>query len=337
MQVTGQETRYDVVGIGNAIVDIIGRCDDAFLSKNDLAKGFMRLIDAGEADRLYGLMGPSIERSGGSAANTVAGLASFGGRGAFIGRVADDQFGKVFWHDIRAAGVAFETVPASGGLPTAVCLILVTPDGERTMNTFLGASTELGVAEVDAAMIAAAKVTYLEGYLFDKPEAKAAYYAAAEIATRAGRKTALSLSDAFCVDRHRADFRTLIGSGTNILFANEKEITALYEVNSFEEAVSAVRGACDVAVLTRSEAGSLIVTANDTVQVRPVRVDRVVDATGAGDLYAAGFLYGYTRNLNLADCGRLGSLAAAEVISHLGARPERPLATIARQEGLAAS
>ena len=331
-----QETRYDVVGIGNAIVDIFGHCDDAFLSKHDLAKGFMRLIDAQEADRLYGLMGPAMERSGGSAANTIAGLASFGGKGAFIGRVADDQFGKVFWHDIRASGVAFETAPATGGLPTAVCLILVTPDGERTMNTFLGASTELGPAEVDAAMIAAAKVTYLEGYLFDKPEAKEAFHAAAAIAAKAGRKTALSLSDAFCVDRHRADFRKLVKSEIDILFANEKEITALYEVNSFDEAAAAVRGECEIAVLTRSESGSVIVTQKETVQVRPTRVEKVVDATGAGDLYAAGFLYGYTRNLKLVDCGRLGSLAAAEVISHLGARPELPLSTIAKQEGLIA-
>jgi sugar/nucleoside kinase (ribokinase family) len=331
-----QETRYDVVGIGNAIVDIFGHCDDAFLSKHDLAKGFMRLIDAQEADRLYGLMGPAMERSGGSAANTIAGLASFGGKGAFIGRVADDQFGKVFWHDIRASGVAFETAPATGGLPTAVCLILVTPDGERTMNTFLGASTELGPAEVDAAMIAAAKVTYLEGYLFDKPEAKEAFHAAAAIAAKAGRKTALSLSDAFCVDRHRADFRKLVKSEIDILFANEKEITALYEVNSFDEAAAAVRGECEIAVLTRSESGSVIVTQKETVQVRPTRVEKVIDATGAGDLYAAGFLYGYTRNLKLVDCGRLGSLAAAEVISHLGARPELPLSTIAKQEGLIA-
>jgi sugar/nucleoside kinase (ribokinase family) len=281
-------------------------------------------------------MGPSIERSGGSAANTIAGLASFGGRGAFIGRVADDQFGKVFWHDIRASGVAFETAPATGGLPTAVCLILVTPDGERTMNTFLGASTELGPAEVDAGMIAAAKVTYLEGYLFDKPEAKEAFHAAAAIAAKAGRKTALSLSDAFCVDRHRADFRKLVKSEIDILFANEKEITALYEVNSFDEAAAAVRGECEIAVLTRSESGSVIVTQKETVQVRPTRVEKVVDATGAGDLYAAGFLYGYTRNLKLVDCGRLGSLAAAEVISHLGARPELPLSAIAKQEGLIA-
>jgi sugar/nucleoside kinase (ribokinase family) len=331
-----QETRYDVVGIGNAIVDIIGRCDDSFLSKHDLAKGFMRLIDAQEADRLYALMGPSIERSGGSAANTIAGVASFGGRGSFIGRVADDQFGKVFWHDIRAVGVDFDTDPATSGLPTAVCLILVTPDGERTMNTFLGASTELGSREVDADKIAASKVTYLEGYLFDKPEAKAAFYTAAGIAAKAGRKTALSLSDAFCVDRHRADFRKLIKSGTDILFANEKEITALYEVNSFDDAVTAVRSECEIAVLTRSEAGSVIVTPKETVHVRPTHVEKVVDATGAGDLYAAGFLYGYTRNLKLVDCGRLGSLAAAEVISHIGARPERPLAAIAKQEGLIA-
>jgi sugar/nucleoside kinase (ribokinase family) len=331
-----QETRYDVVGIGNAIVDIIGRCEDGFLSKHDLAKGFMRLIDAQEADRLYGLMGPAMERSGGSAANTIAGLASFGGNGAFIGRVADDQFGKVFWHDIRASGVAFEAAPATGGLPTAVCLILVTPDGERTMNTFLGASTELGPNEVDAATIAAAKVTYLEGYLFDKPEAKAAFHVAAAIAAKAGRKTALSLSDAFCVDRHRTGFRKLVKSEVDILFANEKEITALYEVNSFDEAVAAVRGECEIAVLTRSEAGSLIVTAKELVQVRPAHVDKVVDATGAGDLYAAGFLYGYTRNLRLVDCGRLGSLAAAEAISHIGARPEKALLSIAQEEGLVA-
>ena len=329
-----EETRYDVVGIGNAIVDIIGRCDDAFLSKHDLAKSFMRLIDANEADRLYGFMGPSIERSGGSAANTIAGLASFGGRGAFIGRVADDQFGKVFWHDIRAAGVTFETAAADNGLPTAVCLILVTPDGERTMNTFLGASTELGAAEVDPRMIAAAQVTYLEGYLFDKPEAKQAFHTAAGIAAKSGRKTALTLSDAFCVDRHRADFRKLVRQGVDILFANEKEITALYEVNSFEEAVAAVRGECDIAVLTRSEAGSLIATAKEIVEVRPAHVAQVVDATGAGDLYASGFLFGLTRGLKLIDCGRLGSLAAAEVISHIGARPEIPLVNIARENGL---
>jgi sugar/nucleoside kinase (ribokinase family) len=328
------DTRYDVVGIGNAIVDIIGRCDDAFLSKHDLDKGRMHLIDAGQADALYAAMGPGTERSGGSAANTIAGFASFGGSGAFIGRVADDQFGKVFEHDIRAMGVTYDTAPAKSGAPTALCLILVTPDGERTMNTFLGASTELGTGEVDAELIMAAKVTYLEGYLFDKPEAKQAFYRAAALAAEAGRKTALTLSDAFCVDRHRDDFRKLVHEGIDILFANETEITALFEVNKFEEAVAAVRGACDIAVLTRSAQGSVIVTPTATIDVRPKPVGQVVDVTGAGDLYAAGFLYGLTRQLSLADCGRLGSLAAAEVISHIGARPEKPLSELARKEGL---
>src|SRR5689334_20342376 len=235
------DTRYDVVGIGNAIVDIIGRCDDVFLHKHDLRKGFMRLVDAEEAERLYALLGPGTERSGGSAANTIAGLASFGARSAFIGRVAEDQFGEVFAHDIRAIGVAFNPAPTTSAAPTAVCIIFVTPDGERTMNTFLGASTELGPQEIDEAIIASAQVTYLEGYLFDKPAAKEAFRRAADIAAKAGRKTALTLSDAFCVDRHRDDFRKLVHHGVDILFANEKEITALYEVNRFEEAVAAVR------------------------------------------------------------------------------------------------
>ena len=328
------DTRYDVVGIGNAIVDIIGRCDDAFLAKHDLRKGFMRLIDAQQAEETYALMGDGIERSGGSAANTIAGLASFGARAGFIGRVADDQFGTVFAHDIRAIGVTYETPPAKNGPPTALCLIFVTPDGERTMNTFLGASTELGPAEVDPRMIAAAQVTYLEGYLFDKPEAKQAFHTAAGLAAKAGRKTALTLSDAFCVDRHRDDFRKLVRHGVDILFANEKEITALYEVNRFEEAIAAVRGDCEIAVLTRSERGSVIVTKRTTIDIAPKPIRKVVDVTGAGDLYAAGFLYGLTRSLSLADCGRLGSLAAAEVIGHIGARPEQPLMQLARVEGL---
>ncbi len=328
------DTRYDVVGIGNAIVDIIGRCDDAFLTNHDLRKGFMRLVDGHVADQLYSLMGPGIERSGGSAANTIAGLASFGARAAFIGRVADDQFGKVFAHDIRTIGVTFNTPPATSGAPTALCIIFVTPDGERTMNTFLGASTELGAREVDETLIASAQVTYLEGYLFDKPEAKEAFHAAATIAAKAGRKTALTLSDAFCVDRHRDDFRRLVHHGVDILFANEKEITALYEVNRFEEAVAAARCDCEIAVLTRSELGSVIITERATIDIRPEPVAKVIDVTGAGDLYAAGFLYGYTRGLSFADCGRLGSLAAAEVIGHVGARPEQPLKQLARAEGL---
>lgn len=329
-----EDTRYDVVGIGNAIVDIIGRCDDAFLSKHDLPKGFMSLIDARQADALYGIMGPAIERSGGSAANTIAGLSSFGAKGAFIGRVADDQFGKVFAHDIRAIGVNYDTAPAKNGAPTALCLIFVTPDGERTMNTFLGASTELGSGEVDAKMIEAANVLYLEGYLFDKPEAKNAFRTAAAIAAKAGGKTALTLSDAFCVDRHRDDFRRLVQDGVDILFANETEITALFEVNNFDEAVAAVRGACEIAVLTRSEDGSVIVTADEIVSVAAEPVDKVVDVTGAGDLYAAGFLFGLTRSLELAACGRLGSLAAAEAISHIGARPEKSLDQLARDAGI---
>lgn len=329
-----EDARYDVVGIGNAIVDIIGRCEESFLSKHDLQKGFMHLINAEQADKLYALMGPAIERSGGSAANTIAGLASFGSRAGFIGRVADDQFGKVFTHDIRAIGVTYDTPPAKSGAPTALCLILVTPDGERTMNTFLGASTEFGTGEVDVDLIASAKVTYLEGYLFDKPEAKQAFHTAASVAAQAGRKAALTLSDAFCVDRHRDDFRKLVHHGVDILFANEKEITALYEVNTFAEAAAAVRGECEVAVLTRSEQGSVIVTSKAMIDIRPEEAAQVVDVTGAGDLYAAGFLYGYTRELSLADCGRLGTLAAAEIISHIGARPERPLRELARREGL---
>ena len=328
------DTRYDVVGIGNAIVDIIGRCDNAFLTKHEMRKGYMRLVDAREAEHLYALLEGGLERSGGSAANTIAGLASFGARSAFIGRVADDKLGQVFARDIRTIGVAYDTAPATSGAPTALCIIFVTPDGERTMNTFLGASTELGPQEVDEELIASAQVTYLEGYLFDKPEAKEAFRTAAAIAGKAGRKTALTLSDAFCVDRHREDFRKLVHHGIDILFANEREITALYEVNRFEDAVTAVRGDCEIAVLTRSALGSVIVTDRATIDIRPEPVAQVVDVTGAGDLYAAGFLYGLARGLSLAGCGRLGSLAAAEVIGHIGARPEQPLKQLARAEGL---
>jgi sugar/nucleoside kinase (ribokinase family) len=325
---------YDVVGIGNAIVDIIARCDDAFLSKHDLAKGFMRLIDAAEAARLYEAMGPAIERSGGSAANTIAGLASFGGRGGFIGRVAADQFGGIFHHDIRSLGVAYDTAPAIDGAPTARCLILVTPDGERTMNTFLGASVDFAAADIDRDMIAAAKIVYLEGYLFDREEAKAAFGEAARAAKASGAKVALSLSDAFCVDRHRADFRHLVREGADIVFANEKEITALYEVNSFQEAADAALQDCEMAVLTRSEVGSLIVAKGESIPIQADPVAKVVDLTGAGDLYAAGFLFGLSQGLPLPACGRLGSLAAAEAIGHIGARPETSLRQLAQASGV---
>jgi sugar/nucleoside kinase (ribokinase family) len=328
------EKRYDVVGIGNAIVDIIARCDDGFLSKHDLAKGFMRLIDAEEANRLYAAMGPAVERSGGSAANTIAGLASFGGKCGFIGRVAADQFGGIFRHDIRSLGVAYETPPASDGAPTARCLILVTPDGERTMNTFLGASVDFTAGDLDTALIEAARIVYLEGYLFDRDDAKAAFREAAQAAKAAGAKVALSLSDAFCVDRHRADFQAFVRDGADIVFANEKEITSLYEVNSFEEAADAALEDCEMAVLTRSEEGSVIVASGEAIEIAADSVPLVVDVTGAGDLYAAGFLYGLTKRAPLAICGQLGSLAAAEVIGHIGARPETPLRKLALGRGL---
>ncbi|MGC2409481.1 MAG: adenosine kinase [Methyloceanibacter sp.] len=328
------ERNYDVVGIGNAIVDIIAGCDDAFLSKHDLAKGFMRLIPAGEAGRLYEAMGPAIERSGGSAANTIAGLASFGAKCGFIGRVAADQFGGIFRHDIRSLGVTYETPPSQDGAPTARCLIFVTPDGERTMNTFLGASVNFAAPDIDASLIEAAKIVYLEGYLFDREDAKAAFREAARLARQFGAKVALTLSDAFCVDRHRADFQVLIREGTDIVFANEKEITTLYEVNSFAEAADAALQDCELAVLTRSEAGSVIVAKGETILIEPEPIRKVVDVTGAGDLYAAGFLYGLTRGAPLGTCGRLGSLAAAEVIGHIGARPEISLRQLARERGL---
>jgi sugar/nucleoside kinase (ribokinase family) len=328
------EKRYDVVGIGNAIVDIISRCHDGFLAKHDLAKGFMRLIDAEEANRLYAAMGPAVERSGGSAANTIAGLASFGAKCGFIGRVAADQFGGIFRHDIRSLGVAYDTLPATDGAPTARCLILVTPDGERTMNTFLGASVDFKPEDLDLALISAAKIVYLEGYLFDRDEAKAAFREAARAAKEAGAKVALTLSDAFCVDRHRADFKALVREGADIIFANEREITTLYQVNSFEEAADAALQDCELAVLTRSEEGSVIVAAGETIEIPADKVSQVVDMTGAGDLYSAGFLYGLTHGAPLRVCGRIGSLAAAEVIAHIGARPEVSLRKLAKENGL---
>jgi sugar/nucleoside kinase (ribokinase family) len=330
------EKTYDVVGIGNAIVDIIARCDEGFLTKHDLSKGSMRLIDAEEANRLYGAMGPAVERSGGSVANAIAGLASFGAKTGFIGRVAADQFGGIFRHDIRSLGVAYDTMPATDGAPTARCLILVTPDGERTMNTFLGASVDFAPGDLDLAMIEAARVVYLEGYLFDRNEAKAAFREAASAAKEAGAKVALSLSDAFCVDRHRHDFRVLVRDGADIVFANEKEITTLYRVNSFEEAAEAVSEDCELAVLTRSEAGSVILARGQSLEVEADKVGRVADLTGAGDLYSAGFLYGLTLGAPLPLCGRLGSLAAAEVIGHIGARPETSLRLLAQERGLIA-
>lgn len=318
------EHTYDILGIGNAIVDVVARADDGFLSRHDMHKGAMNLIDTATADKIYAAMPAGQESSGGSAANTCAVAANLGARVAYIGKVADDQLGEVFRHDIKAVGVHFPTAPLSGGAPTARCLILVTPDGQRTMNTFLGACVTLTTADVDPDLVAACAVTYLEGYLFDPPEAQAAFRKAAAAAHAAGRQVALSLSDAFCVNRHRAAFLDLVANHVDILFANESEITALYECNTFEEAAEAARKDVGLAALTRSEAGSLILRGAETVTVA-AEPTKVLDTTGAGDAYAAGFLSGLTAGKTLAQCGRMGSIAAAEVISHFGARPETDL------------
>jgi sugar/nucleoside kinase (ribokinase family) len=324
----------DVVGIGNAIVDVLVQADDAFLSTHGLAKGTMTLIDAARADALYAVMGPGVEESGGSAGNTMAGIASLGGAGAYIGKVRNDQLGEVFRHDITAIGVRFATAPARSGPPTARSFIIVTPDAQRTMNTYLGACVDLGPEDIDHEIIDAAQVTYLEGYLFDPPRAKEAFRKAAQRAHSAGRRVSLSLSDPFCVGRHRAEFRDLVTHHVDILFANEAEICSLYETDDFDAAAREVRRHCDVAALTRSEKGSVVVTRDHTHMIDAARVARVVDTTGAGDLYASGFLYGLTHGRDLATCGKLGSLCAAEAISHFGARPAEKLAALARQAGL---
>jgi fructokinase len=315
---------YDILGIGNAIVDVVARTDDQFLSRHDMHKGAMILVDSTAADAIYAAMPPGRESSGGSAANTCAVAAGLGARVAYVGKVADDQLGGVFRHDINAVGVHFPTVPLIGGAPTARCLILVTPDGQRTMNTFLGACVSLTEVDVDAALVASAAVTYLEGYLFDPPAAQAAFRKAAEAAHAAGRRVALSLSDAFCVNRHRAAFLDLVANHVDILFANETEITALYERNSFEEAAAAVRENVAMAALTRSEAGSVILHGDATLTIE-AEPTTVVDTTGAGDAYAAGFLAGLTAGRSLNLCARMASIAASEIISHYGARPEADL------------
>ena len=318
------ELTYDILGIGNAIVDVVARSDDSFLSRHDMHKGAMALVDAPTAAAIYLAMGPGLESSGGSAANTCAVAALLGSRVAYLGKVADDQLGQVFRHDINAVGVHFPSAPLIGGPPTARCLILVTPDGQRTMNTFLGACVTLTEDDVDEDLVAAAAVTYLEGYLFDPPAAQAAFRRAATAAHAAGRQVALSLSDAFCVNRHRDAFRDLVAGHVDILFGNETEITALYEENTFDAAAEAARRDVDLAVLTRSEAGSLILRGAEMLEIA-AEPAKVVDTTGAGDAYAAGFLAGLTGGRSLPACGRLGSIAAAEVISHYGARPESDL------------
>jgi len=324
----------DVVGIGNAIVDVIAHADERFLAAEGLALGAMTLIDAERAESLYRKMGPATESSGGSAGNTMAGIASLGGTGGYIGKVRDDLLGEVFRHDITAIGVRFETPAATSGPGTARCLVMVTPDGQRTMGTYLGACVDLSPGDLDAALIGAAQVTYLEGYLFDPPKAQVAFRTAAAIAHRAGHRVALSLSDPFCVGRHRAAFRELVAGEVDILFANEAEICSLYETDDFEQAAAAVKGHVAVAALTRSAHGSVILADGAAHDIAAVPVARVVDTTGAGDLYAAGFLYGLTRGLALPICGAVGSLCAAEIISHVGARPEGTLSGLVKAAGL---
>ena len=323
-----QAAEFDVLGIGNAIVDVLARSEDTFLDEHGLSKGSMALIDAGQADALYDRMGPGVEVSGGSVANSAVGVASLGGRAAYIGKVRDDELGRIFAHDIRAAGVTFDTPAANEGPGTARCLILVTPDAQRTMSTYLGACTRLGPEDVDVDRVAAAAVTYLEGYLWDPPRAKQAFRVAMDAAHAAGRRVALTLSDPFCVERHRAEFLELVDGRVDVLFANAAEIQALYETPDLENAVAAVRGRCEVAVITRSEEGSLIVTADAVHEVPAEPVGAPVDTTGAGDLFAAGFLHGLTRGAPLVDCARIGAVAAAEVISHYGARPETRLSEL---------
>jgi adenosine kinase len=327
--------RFDVLGIGNAIVDVIARAEDDFLVSQGMHKGGMALIDEARAGAIYDAMGPATESSGGSAANTIVGVASFGARAAFIGKVKDDTLGQAFAHDIRAAGVSFDTPPASDGPSTACCYVLVTPDGERTMNTYLGAAQDLHPNDIDEKMIAAASVTYLEGYLWDPPHAKEAFLKAAKIAHAADRSVALTLSDAFCVDRYRDEFLGLIRNGTvDLIFANEAELHSLYQTADFDTAVRALKGDAKLAVITRSEKGCLVVTREESIVVEAEPIARLVDATGAGDLFAAGFLVGLSRGDAYRKAARLGGLAAAEVIQHLGARPAVSLKELATQNGL---
>lgn len=321
----------DVVGIGNAIVDVISPVDESFLVEQELVKGAMGLIDADRAELLYAAMPPAEETSGGSVANTVAGVASFGGSGGFVGKVRDDQLGAIFTHDIAAMGIAFEVPPATAGPSTARCLIAVTPDAERTLSTYLGTAGNLGPDDIDEGLVTRGRVVLCEGYLWDVPSAKDAIVKAMDHARAAGNRVALSLSDSFCVDRYRDEFRALVEERVDVLFANESEITSLYQVDHFDEARDLVSGHCEIACLTRSEKGSLIVTADATHAIDIHPVGPVVDTTGAGDLYAAGFLHGLTSGQPLDRCGRLAALAAGEVISHYGARPEVSLAELAAQ------
>jgi sugar/nucleoside kinase (ribokinase family) len=329
------ENEFDVLCIGNAIVDMIAQADETLLHQFNLTKSAMHLIDEERAEKLYQAMGPVVEISGGSAANTAVGLASFGAKSAFIGKVKGDILGKSFRHDINAAGVHFATSPANGGAATARSMILVTPDGERTMNTYLGACQKLNAADIDEAIVSKAKVTYLEGYLWDPPKAKEAFREAARIANEHDNKVALTLSDLFCIDSYRDEFLDLVRSkAVAILFANEAELKALYQTGDFDTAFELLRKDAGLGVVTRSEQGCIIVKGNETVSVPAQKIEKLVDTTGAGDLFAAGFLFGYTKKLPLKRCGELGVLAASEVLTHLGARPQVNLKQLAAERGL---
>jgi len=327
--------KYDVIGIGNAIFDVLVRTDEGFLAAHGMTKGGMSLIDEARAASIYRDMGPAVEMSGGSAANTIVGLANLGARAAYIGKVKDDQIGRLYTHDIRAAGVAFETGPATDGPATGCSYILVTPDGERTMNTYLGAAQDLSVADIDAAQVAASALLYLEGYLWDPNNAKEAFVKAAAIAHQAERQVALTLSDAFCVDRYRDEFLDLIRKGTvDLVFANEAELHSLYQTSDFESALEQMRSDARLAVVTRSEKGCVVASKDGVTAVPAFPVENIVDTTGAGDLFAAGFLFGLARNAGVERSARLGALAAAEVIQHIGARPQVSLRELAQQNGL---
>lgn len=327
--------RYDVLGIGNAIVDVIARAEDDFLVAQGMHKGAMALIDEARAAAIYDAMGPATESSGGSAANTIVGVASFGARAAFIGKVKDDELGRTFAHDIRAANVAFDVNPGKDGPSTARCYIMVTPDGERTMNTYLGAAQGLAPSDIDENAISNAAIVYLEGYLWDPPNAKEAFVKAADIAHKAGRRVALTLSDSFCVDRFRAEFLDLIRKRTvDIVFANEHELHSLYETADFDTAVKALQQDATLAVVTRSEKGCMVVSREGLEAVNAVPVEQVTDVTGAGDLFAAGFLVGHSRGKDHRSAARLGALAAAEVIQHVGARPAVSLKALAAENGM---
>jgi sugar/nucleoside kinase (ribokinase family) len=320
---------FDVLAVGNALVDVLSYEDDDLIARVGVERGAMTMVDAARSDEIYALMGPATEASGGSAANTAAGIASLGGRAAFIGRVADDTFGKLYAHDLRSVGVHFDSPFAVNGLPTGRCLVMVTPDAQRTMCTYLGTANELDLDYVDEKLVATSAITFFEGYLWDEPQAKTAIRRIAELAHAAGRKVAFTLSDPFCVQRHRDEFLELVASDVDVLFANEREITMLYGVEHFDESIPHVRAACEIAALTRGPAGSIIVAGDEQHAIEAHRVAEVVDTTGAGDLYAAGFLFGLTSGHSLPTCGQLGALAAAEVISHLGPRPLRALHELA--------